>query len=110
MQRTALYTNIQSCRSPCVDVLENLTRIRKARLRRKPGASLQEGKSHVRTQRTDAEDHQDPRPGSSDHVERNPARVVVTVAGRVIADTREALTLSEAHYSAVQYIPARMFI
>ena len=40
-------------------------------------------------------------------IERNPARVVVTVAGRVIADTREALTLSEAQYSAVQYIPRK---
>ena len=32
-------------------------------------------------------------------------RVVVTVAGRVIADTRRALTLKEASYPAVQYIP-----
>ena len=40
-------------------------------------------------------------------IERNPARVVVTVAGRVIADTREALTLSEAHYPAVEYIPRK---
>jgi len=40
-------------------------------------------------------------------IQRNPARVVVTVAGRVIADTREALTLDEAHYSAVQYIPRK---
>ena len=40
-------------------------------------------------------------------IERNSARVVVTVAGRVIADTREALTLNESHYSAVQYIPRR---
>jgi uncharacterized protein (DUF427 family) len=40
-------------------------------------------------------------------IERNPARVVVTVAGRIVADTREALTLSEAHYSAVQYIPRK---
>jgi len=35
----------------------------------------------------------------------NPARVVVTVAGRVVADTRHALTLKEAAYPAVQYIP-----
>jgi uncharacterized protein (DUF427 family) len=35
----------------------------------------------------------------------NPARVVVTVAGRVLADTRAALTLQEAAYPAVQYIP-----
>ena len=38
-------------------------------------------------------------------VESNPARVVVTVAGRIVADTREALTLREASYPAVQYIP-----
>jgi uncharacterized protein (DUF427 family) len=37
----------------------------------------------------------------------NSARVVVTVAGRVIADTRNALTLREATYPAVQYIPRR---
>ena len=35
----------------------------------------------------------------------NPARVVVRVAGRVIADTRAALVLREAAYPAVQYIP-----
>ena len=40
-------------------------------------------------------------------IERNPARIVVTVAGRVIADTREALTLNESHYAAVQYIPRK---
>lgn len=37
--------------------------------------------------------------------ERNPARVVVTLGGRVIADTRDALALREATYPAVQYIP-----
>ncbi|MDB5776650.1 MAG: hypothetical protein JWP38_2783 [Herbaspirillum sp.] len=35
----------------------------------------------------------------------NPRRVTVSVAGRVIADTRAALTLQEASYPAVQYIP-----
>ena len=39
--------------------------------------------------------------------EPNPARVVVSVAGRVVADTREALTLREAAYPAVQYIPRK---
>jgi uncharacterized protein (DUF427 family) len=38
-------------------------------------------------------------------IERNPARIVVSVAGRVIADTRSALTLREAEYPPVQYIP-----
>jgi uncharacterized protein (DUF427 family) len=46
-----------------------------------------------------------PGPDHPISVERNSSRVVVSVAGRVIADTREALTLHEAHYSAVQYIP-----
>ena len=31
--------------------------------------------------------------------------MIVSVAGRVIADTRRALTLKEASYPAVQYIP-----
>lgn len=38
-------------------------------------------------------------------IEPNPARVVVTVAGQTIADTRSALTLREATYAPVQYIP-----
>ena len=40
-------------------------------------------------------------------IEANPARVVVTVGGKVIADTNAALTLREASYPAVQYIPRR---
>jgi uncharacterized protein (DUF427 family) len=40
-------------------------------------------------------------------IERNPVRIVVSLAGRVVADTREALTLREAHYPAVQYIPRK---
>ncbi len=48
-----------------------------------------------------------PGPDHPISVERNPARVVVTVAGRVVADTREALTLREARYPAVQYIPRK---
>jgi len=40
-------------------------------------------------------------------VERNSARVTVTVAGKVIADTTEALSLREASYPAVQYIPRK---
>ena len=37
----------------------------------------------------------------------NPARVTVTVAGKVVADTTHALTLQEASYPAVQYIPRK---
>jgi len=37
----------------------------------------------------------------------NPGRIVVTVAAKVVADSRNALTLREASYPAVQYIPRR---
>jgi uncharacterized protein (DUF427 family) len=40
-------------------------------------------------------------------IEHNPRRVVVSVAGRIVADTRHALTLREASYPAVQYIPRK---
>jgi uncharacterized protein (DUF427 family) len=40
-------------------------------------------------------------------IEHNPARVIVSVAGRRIADTRDALTLREAAYPPVQYIPSK---
>jgi uncharacterized protein (DUF427 family) len=40
-------------------------------------------------------------------IEANPARVVVSVAGRVIADTRAALILREADYPAVVYVPRK---
>jgi uncharacterized protein (DUF427 family) len=40
-------------------------------------------------------------------IEANSSRVRVTVVGKVIADTRDALTLREASYPPVQYIPRR---
>ncbi len=46
-----------------------------------------------------------PGPDHPISIERNPARVVVSVAGRVVADSRIALTLREATYPPVQYIP-----
>ena len=46
-----------------------------------------------------------PGPDHQISIQHNPARVVVSVAGQVIADTRNALTLREADYSSVQYIP-----
>lgn len=38
-------------------------------------------------------------------IERNDKRVIVTVGGRAIADTRNALTLRESNYPPIQYIP-----
>jgi|SRR5215469_5477791 len=46
-----------------------------------------------------------PGPDHPISIAANPSRVVVTVGGKIIADTRNALTLDEASYSAVQYIP-----
>ena len=40
-------------------------------------------------------------------IQPNQSRVVVTLGERVIADTREALTLREASYPPVQYIPRK---
>jgi uncharacterized protein (DUF427 family) len=40
-------------------------------------------------------------------IARNANRVVVKVAGRIVADTQDALTLREASYQPVQYIPRK---
>src|SRR6202161_1535376 len=46
-----------------------------------------------------------PGPDQPVSLQRNPARFGVSVAGRVVTDTRNALTLREAAYPPVQYIP-----
>ncbi|HDR9497116.1 MULTISPECIES: DUF427 domain-containing protein [Burkholderia cepacia complex] len=40
-------------------------------------------------------------------IERHPSRIVVKAGGKTIADTREALTLREARYPAVIYVPRK---
>lgn len=40
-------------------------------------------------------------------IERNPNRIKVVVSGTIIADTEGALTLYEANYPPVQYIPRK---
>ncbi len=46
-----------------------------------------------------------PGPDHPISIQHNPTRVVVSLAGHVVADTRKALTLREADYPPVQYIP-----
>ena len=46
-----------------------------------------------------------PGPDHPISIARNPKRVRVSFAGTVIADTTQALTLSEAGYKPVHYIP-----
>ena len=48
-----------------------------------------------------------PGPNHPITIERTSSHVVVTVAGRLIADTRDALTLRETTYPAVLYIPRK---
>ena len=48
-----------------------------------------------------------PGPDHPISIDANPSRVMVTVGGKVIADTHNALTLREASYPPVQYIPRR---
>ncbi|WP_105384063.1 DUF427 domain-containing protein [Neorhizobium alkalisoli] len=54
----------------------------------------------VRTQKIPGPDH-------PITVEHNPSRVVVTLGGKVIADSVNSLTLQEASYPPVHYIPRR---
>jgi uncharacterized protein (DUF427 family) len=48
-----------------------------------------------------------PNPDHPISIEPNRSRVVVKVGGKIIADTSDALTLREASYPPVQYIPRR---
>jgi uncharacterized protein (DUF427 family) len=54
--------------------------------------------------------NREPRLPGPDHpiaIERNHRHIVVTVAGHIIADTKSALTLMEAKYPPILYIPRR---
>lgn len=46
-----------------------------------------------------------PGPAHPITIEPNPGRVVVSIDGELLADTREALTLREGRLAPVQYIP-----
>jgi len=48
-----------------------------------------------------------PGPDHPISIDNSPSRVVVLLGGKVIADSRNALTLREASYPAVQYVPRR---
>jgi uncharacterized protein (DUF427 family) len=52
-----------------------------------------------------AKEQRIPGPDHPISVAQHPARIVVRVGGALIADSRRALTLREASYPPVQYIP-----
>jgi uncharacterized protein (DUF427 family) len=49
----------------------------------------------------------EPGPDHPITIERSPNRLLISVAGRVVVDTRDALILREASYPPVQYIPRK---
>ncbi len=55
----------------------------------------------------DAKQMKIPGPDHPISIVANPSRVTIVVGGRTVADTRSALTLREASYSPVEYIPRR---
>jgi uncharacterized protein (DUF427 family) len=70
-------------------------------------SALEKGKAMEQTLSTTPKPIKVPGPDHPITIERNPNRVVISVAGRVIADTRDALTLRESTYPPVQYIPRK---
>ena len=48
-----------------------------------------------------------PGPDHPIQIDASPSRVVVKVGGKIIADTRDALTLRETSYPPVQHFPPR---
>ena len=48
-----------------------------------------------------------PGPDHPIKIRHNPKRLIVVAGGKVIADTKEAMTLNEASYPTVQYIPRK---
>ena len=72
------------------------------------GETCRQGRSKLTTFRRNLiTDHAIKIP-SVDHpitIALNPKRIVVTLDGKVIADTRHALTLHEASYRPVHYVP-----
>ncbi len=48
-----------------------------------------------------------PGPDHAITITPNPMRVVVSVGGHVIANSREALTLRESHFGTVHYLPRK---
>jgi len=54
-----------------------------------------------------AREHRIPGPDHPITVEPNPARVVIKLGGKVVADSVDSLTLREASYPPVHYIPRK---
>jgi uncharacterized protein (DUF427 family) len=70
-------------------------------------SALEKGKAMEQTLSTTSKPIKFPGPDHPITIERNPNRVVISVAGHVIADTRDALTLRESTYPPVQYVPRK---
>jgi uncharacterized protein (DUF427 family) len=70
-------------------------------------SALEKDKAMEQTLSTTSKPVKFPGPDHPITIERNPSRVVISVAGHVIADTLDALTLRESTYPPVQYVPRK---
>jgi uncharacterized protein (DUF427 family) len=70
-----------------------------------PSGSATHGSKHEEGKAMTDKPIKQPGPDHPITIEPNPARIVVSIAGQVLADTQSALTLREADYPPVQYIP-----
>jgi uncharacterized protein (DUF427 family) len=68
---------------------------------------VQSGKAQLMQQTAATKPVRIPGPDHPITIAPHPMRVVISVAGRTIADTQEALALREANYPAVLYIPRK---
>jgi uncharacterized protein (DUF427 family) len=75
---------------------------------RRPCASLRKAKAMSELKEAKPKTIKIPGPDHPITIERSGNRIMVKVAGRIVADSRGALTLREASYAPVQYIPAGM--
>jgi uncharacterized protein (DUF427 family) len=71
------------------------------------GSSIQRGEDMEQKVSARSKPIKEPGPDHPITIERNPNRLLISVAGRVVVDTHEALTLREATYPAVQYVPRK---
>src|ERR1700692_2381847 len=97
----------RAVRPPCLDVPERLTRTREGRFRPEARRITRRAKAMSELKEAKPKTIKLPGPDHPITIAPNANRVVVKIAGRIVADTRDALILREASYAPVQYIPRK---
>src|SRR5712671_7412574 len=97
----------RAVRPPCLDVPERLTRTREGRFRPEARRITRRAKAMSELKEAKPKTIKLPGPDHPITIAPNANRVVVKIAGRIVADTRDAVILREASYAPVQYIPRK---